>query len=64
LIYVFTQWLASLAMVVANVEMRFLWLGLATAILVATVVTINRQRHLDAAIEPSDLESSAPDRHG
>ncbi|MDA9674582.1 undecaprenyl/decaprenyl-phosphate alpha-N-acetylglucosaminyl 1-phosphate transferase, partial [bacterium] len=64
LIYVFTQWLASLAMVVANVEMRFLWLGLATAILVATVVTINRQRHLEAAIEPSDLESSAYDRHG
>jgi hypothetical protein len=49
--------------------MRFLWLGLATAILVATVVTINRQRHLEAAIEPSDLESSdlessAHDRHG
>jgi len=63
LIYVFTQWLASLAMVVANVEMRFLWLGLATAILVATVVTINRQRHLEAATEPSDLESSANDRH-
>ncbi len=47
LIYVFTQWLASLAMVVANVEMRFLWLGLATAILVATVVTINRHRHFE-----------------
>jgi UDP-GlcNAc:undecaprenyl-phosphate/decaprenyl-phosphate GlcNAc-1-phosphate transferase len=64
LIYVFTQWLASLAMVVANVEMRFLWLGLATAILVATVVTINRQRHLEATVEPSGLEPSDPDRHG
>ena len=64
LIYVFTQWLASLAMVVANVEMRFLWLGLATAILVATVVTINRQRHLEAAVESSGLDPSDPDRHG
>ncbi len=64
LIYVFTQWLASLAMVVANVEMRFLWLGLATATLVATVVTINRQRHLEAAVEPSGLDPSGPDRHG
>ncbi len=64
MIYVFTQWLASLAMVVANVEMRFLWLGLATAILVATVVTINRQRHLEAAVESSDLEPPTPDRYG
>ena len=64
LIYVFTQWLASLAMVVANVEMRFLWLGLATAILVATVVTINRQRHLEAALDHSDQESPTSDRHG
>ena len=59
LIYVFTQWLASLAMVVANVEMRFLWLGLATAILVATVVTINRQRHLESTVQTLDSE-----RHG
>ena len=36
-IYVFTQWLAALALVVANAEMRFL-VALATAILVATVV--------------------------
>ena len=43
LIYVFTQWLAALALVVANAEMRFLWLGLATAILVATVVISRRQ---------------------
>ena len=34
LIYAFTQWLAALALVAANAEMRFLWLGLATAVLV------------------------------
>jgi len=44
LIYVFTQWLAALAMVVANVEMRFLWLALATAILVGTVVVLRRRQ--------------------
>ena len=45
LIYVFTQWLASLALVVANTEMRFLWLALATALLVTTVVIIQLQRN-------------------
>jgi hypothetical protein len=45
-------------MVVANVEMRFLWLGLATAILVATVVTMNRHRHLESDLsdDQHDLE--------
>ncbi len=42
LIYVFTQWLASLSLVVANAEMRFLWLAIATAILI-TVVIISRR---------------------
>jgi UDP-N-acetylmuramyl pentapeptide phosphotransferase/UDP-N-acetylglucosamine-1-phosphate transferase len=56
LIYVFTQWLASIAMVVANVEMRFLWLGLATAILVGTVMVIQRQRQSDLALEEGDQE--------
>ena len=31
LIYAFTQWLAALALVLANAELRFLWLALATA---------------------------------
>lgn len=43
LIYAFTQWLAALALVVANAENRFLWLALATAILVAAVVIARRQ---------------------
>ncbi|MGC6482530.1 MAG: MraY family glycosyltransferase [Synechococcus sp.] len=47
LIYVFTQWLAALAMVVANVELRFLWLALATAILVGTVVVLRRRLQVD-----------------
>ena len=49
LIYVFTQWLAALAMVVANVELRFLWLALATAILVATVVVMRRRQMEETA---------------
>jgi UDP-N-acetylmuramyl pentapeptide phosphotransferase/UDP-N-acetylglucosamine-1-phosphate transferase len=43
LIYAFTQWLAALALVVANAEMRFLWLALATAVLIAVVVVSRRQ---------------------
>ena len=43
LIYAFTQWLAALALVVANAELRFLWLALATAVLVAVVVLARRQ---------------------
>jgi len=43
LIYAFTQWLAALALVVANAELRFLWLALATAVLVAVVVQTRRQ---------------------
>ena len=57
LIYVFTQWLASIAMVVANVEMRFLWLALATAILVGTVMVMQRHRHSDIAHESSDQDT-------
>ena len=49
LIYVFTQWLAALAMVVANVELRFLWLALATAILVGTVVELRRRQMEETA---------------
>lgn len=42
LIYAFTQWLATLALVLANAENRFLWLALATALLVAVVVMSRR----------------------
>ena len=71
LIYVFTQWLASLALVVANAEMRFLWLGLATSILVATVVISRRQLQTERALGetiPQGTVSNADlpcgDRHG
>jgi UDP-N-acetylmuramyl pentapeptide phosphotransferase/UDP-N-acetylglucosamine-1-phosphate transferase len=54
LIYVFTQWLASIALVMVNAEMRFLWLALATAILVATVVVSRRQLQAEKALrEPT-----------
>ena len=48
LIYAFTQWLAALALVVANAELRFLWLGLATAVLVAVVVRSRRRMQQEA----------------
>ena len=61
LIYVFTQWLAALALVVANAEMRFLWLGLATAILVATVVISRRQLQTERELcQPSPATASDP----
>ena len=49
LIYAFTQWLAALALVVANAEMRFLWLALATAILIGVVVVSRRQIQSETA---------------
>lgn len=70
LIYVFTQWFAALALVVANAEMRFLWLALATAVLVATVVISRRQLQNERAlietspsVTPMD-SSPCTDRHG
>ncbi len=56
LIYAFTQWLAALALVAANVEMRFLWLGLATAVLIGVVTASRRQMHrlVEAAPTPCD----------
>jgi len=42
LIYAFTQWLVALALVLANAELRFLWLGLATAILIGVVIACRR----------------------
>jgi hypothetical protein len=41
-----------LALVVANAEMRFLWLGLATAVLVAAVVFTRRSLQLERHQEP------------
>ncbi|MCP9837569.1 undecaprenyl/decaprenyl-phosphate alpha-N-acetylglucosaminyl 1-phosphate transferase [Cyanobium sp. N.Huapi 1H5] len=48
LIYAFTQWLASIALVLANAEMRFLWLALATAVLIAVLVVCRRQMQEEA----------------
>mgnify|MGYP006903010319 FL=1 len=42
LIYAFTQWLAALALVLANAELRFLWLALATAVLIWVLVSTRR----------------------
>ena len=72
LIYVFTQWLAALALVVANAEMRFLWLAIASALLVGTVVISRRQLQTELALrdvvptgppEMSDI-ARCGDRHG
>ena len=61
LIYVFTQWLAALALVVANAEMRFLWLALATAILVASVVISWRQLQMEHALSETTPKLNASD---
>jgi UDP-N-acetylmuramyl pentapeptide phosphotransferase/UDP-N-acetylglucosamine-1-phosphate transferase len=42
LIYAFTQWLGSLALVLVNAELRFLWLALATAVLIWVLVSTRR----------------------
>lgn len=55
LIYAFTQWLAALALVVAQAELRFLWLALATAILIGVVVVARRQIQREAAAQPEQL---------
>lgn len=68
LIYAFTQWLASLALVAANAEMRFLWLALATAVLVWVVVRSQRalRRDADDALTGSPVTTAVgrdePDR--
>ena len=41
-IYAFTQWLGALALVLANAENRFLWLALATSVLIGVVVLSRR----------------------
>ena len=49
LIYAFTQWLAALALVFAGAELRFLWLTLATAVLIAAVTICRRSLSLERA---------------
>ncbi len=51
LIYAFTQWLGSLALVAANAEMRFLWLSIATAILVSAVINSRRELNSDESFK-------------
>jgi len=59
MIYAFTQWLAALALVVANAEMRFLWLTLATAVLVAAVILTRRSLQQDPDQETKDPQRAA-----
>ena len=59
LIYALTQWLTCLALVVANVENRFLWLSLATALLV-WVVLHNRNTQSDGSSVRSSTQPSHP----
>jgi hypothetical protein len=53
LIYAFTQWLAALALVLANAELRFLWLALATAVLIGVLIAARRSlnRELEQAAD-------------
>ncbi len=59
MIYAFTQWLAALALVVANAEMRFLWLAVATAVLVAAVVLTRRSLQQERCHDPHDPRGAA-----
>ncbi len=61
LIYAFTQWLASLALVLANAEMRFLWLALATAILIGVVVACRRSLQREQTPAASPCQQSLSD---
>ena len=63
---------AALALVVANAEMRFLWLAIASALLVGTVVISRRQLQTELALRDV-VPSASPqmsdgarcgDRHG
>jgi bacteriorhodopsin len=59
MIYAFTQWLAALALVVANAELRFLWLTLATAVLVAAVILTRRSLQRDPDQDNQDPQRAA-----
>jgi UDP-N-acetylmuramyl pentapeptide phosphotransferase/UDP-N-acetylglucosamine-1-phosphate transferase len=62
LIYAFTQWLAALALVVANAEMHLLWLTLATAILIGVVVFARRQQQCEARAQDASSDKATADR--
>jgi len=53
-IYAFTQWLAALALVLVNAEMRFLWLALATALLIWVLVSTRRVLQRADASHPGE----------
>ena len=57
LIYAFTQWLAALALVFAGAELRFLWLTLATAVLIAAVTICRRSLSRERAQQDQDVDS-------
>ncbi|WP_320675359.1 MraY family glycosyltransferase [Prochlorococcus sp. MIT 1341] len=59
LLYAFTQWLGALALVVANAEMRFLWLTVATAILI-TAVLLSRKELIDSRKTNQPLNTTSP----
>ena len=56
LIYAFTQWLAALALVFAGAELRFLWLTLATAVLIAAVTICRRSLSRERARQDQDVD--------
>ncbi|MCP9849635.1 glycosyltransferase family 4 protein [Cyanobium sp. Morenito 9A2] len=64
LIYAFTQWLAALALVLANAELRFLWLGLATGVLIGVIVVSRDQMAALVGNEPAEAqpEAASPER--
>jgi bacteriorhodopsin len=59
MIYAFTQWFAALALVVANAEMRFLWLTLATAVLVAALILTRRSLQHEPDQQTKDHQGAA-----
>jgi hypothetical protein len=62
LIYAFTQWLAALALVVANAELHLLWLTLATAVLIGVVVFARRQQQCEVSEQGASADEVPPDR--
>ena len=56
LIYAFTQWLAALALVFAGAELRFLWLTLATAVLIAAVTICRRSLSRERAQQDQGVD--------
>jgi UDP-N-acetylmuramyl pentapeptide phosphotransferase/UDP-N-acetylglucosamine-1-phosphate transferase len=66
LIYAFTQWLVALAMVLANAELRFLWLALATAVLIGVVIACRRSLNREQADQARAREAAqfSPEQTG